>query len=224
MKRRIAHIWKTARHKGKALAAWAKRAPNWKARRKRVRALRDFARQHQLVNTGSRRVLFYKFYRWFRSWARRITRHHPPAPKHQTYGAGGWAPPGPWRLQRVDQGQDFEIPSGDWIVAPGRGVVVGHLSDAAWPGGFGSPYLLVRIDEGAFAIGDRLWYVGHCGNSPAGILPVGHAFQAGDKLAQTSHGLNWGWGWCELGKATGGGPGPMGTGAAYAHLFTNVSR
>lgn len=137
------------------------------------------------------------------------------------YGAGGWAPPGPWRLQRVDQGQDFEIPINHYIQAPGRGHCVYHLNDAQFPNGFGSPYAVVKIKSGPFAVGDGLWYIGHCNED---VLPVGKHFRFGHKLAKANHFLNSGWGWAEIGKCINGYPGPMGTGAKYAHLFRDRRR
>lgn len=139
-----------------------------------------------------------------------------------TYPAGGWVRAGsPFRMERIDQGQDFEIPLGEYVRAPGSGEVVNHLSDGPFPNGFGSPYAIVRVDTGRFAVGDRLWYIGHAN---ADVLPVGTRFKFGDKLARTDNSLEQGWGWVELGKATGGFPGPMGTGSEYHNLFRPLEK
>jgi hypothetical protein len=122
-------------------------------------------------------------------------------------------------MQRVDQGQDFEIPIGKHIIAPGWGKVVSHLSDNPFPYGFGSPYAVVYIGSGRFA--GRLWYIGHVN---ANVIPAGWTFHSFRILGQTDHGLNAGWGWTELGHAPNGYPGPMGEGANWHYKFSPVWR
>lgn len=137
------------------------------------------------------------------------------------YKAGGWVrKKSPFRMQRVDQGQDFEIPRNEFIRAPGPGVCVAHFIDGPFPNGFGSPCAIVKITKGRFAVGDGLWYVGHCNSD---VIPVGRHFKFQDKLARANHGLYEGWGWAEIGKCVRGGiPGPMGTGEKYAELFRPI--
>jgi len=132
------------------------------------------------------------------------------------FNAGGWAPPGPYREQRVDQGQDFEIPFGHAIVAPGHGVCIEYAHDGPWPNGFGDPYVIVRIDSGRFK--GHQWYLGHC-NKP--LVKPGEHFHAFRPLACTTHGFTNGWGWCELGEWTPG-QGPSGRGQQFHHLFRPV--
>lgn len=132
------------------------------------------------------------------------------------YNAGGWGGTGPFQMQREDQGQDFEIPVGHFITAPGDAEVVAHASDGPFPGGFGSPYAIVRVTSGRFAVGNGEWYVGHCNED---VAPVGTKLKLGDPIARANNSLNAGWGWCELGKWDDG-PHPDGEGAQWAHLFT----
>lgn len=134
------------------------------------------------------------------------------------YQMGGWGGTGSARLQRADQGNDFEIPLGNWITAPGDGEIIGHSSDRPWPVGFGSPYAIVKITSGAFAIGNGEWYVGHCNRD---VRPIGTKLKLGDPIARANNSLNSGWGWCELGKWDGG-PHEMGNGLQYRHLFAPV--
>lgn len=131
-----------------------------------------------------------------------------------TYGAGGWAPAGQWWLQRVDQGQDFEIPLGAHVRAPGDGEVVSHAADGPFPSGFGDPYAQVRIDTGRFA--GATYYIGHVNSD---VPPVGMKFKEGDKLGQANNSLNAGRGWIELGLWP---PGPDGNGARIAPLFSPI--
>lgn len=137
------------------------------------------------------------------------------ASRKHTYGAGGWAPSSDWVEERVDQGQDFEIPLGQRVRAPGDGEVVGHGEDRAFPYGFGH-HLIVRIDTGRF--GGRTYYIGHV-EGLVDSFPVGHKFKKGDLLSQTNHYLNAGWGWVELGTYP---YGPMGTGWNIHGLFADV--
>lgn len=130
------------------------------------------------------------------------------------FGAGGWAPAGPWWQQRIDQGVDFEIPLGAFVRAPGDGEVVSHAADGPFPGGFGDPYAQVRIDTGRFA--GNVYYIGHVN---AAVPPVGHKFKEGDRLGRATNSLNSGRGWIELGLWP---PGPDGNGEKIAHLFTDV--
>lgn len=121
---------------------------------------------------------------------------------------------GAYRVQRVDQGQDFEIPIDNWITSPGNGEIVDHASDAAFPSGFGSPYAVVRIDDGPF--GGATYYVGHCNKD---VRAVGTKLAPGDHIARANNSLNSGWGWCELGLWP---PGAMGNGFAIDQLFHPV--
>lgn len=132
-----------------------------------------------------------------------------------TYNAGGWGGTGKFRMQRQDQGQDFEIPVGHHITAPGDAEVIAYASDGPFPSGFGSPYAIVKVTSGRFAVGNGEWYVGHCNE---GVAPVGTKLKLGDPIARANNSLSPGWGWCELGKWDGG-PHPDGEGAKYAHLF-----
>ncbi len=134
----------------------------------------------------------------------------------------------PYREQRQDQGQDFEIPRGHHLIAPGWGQCVNHLDDASFPNGFGAPYAIVWFGSGRFK--GMTLYLGH-GNSE--VIPVGHTFHTGDPLVRLDNGLNpeknsanWGcgWGWVEVGVCANGLPQGDGTGARYHHLFTPVWR
>jgi hypothetical protein len=137
-------------------------------------------------------------------------------PKTQVYHAGGWVAPGePFRMQRQDMGQDFEIPLYHHVIAPGRGKCIGYASDGPFPNGFGSPYALVEIWDGRF--GGQHWYLGHA-NEP--IIRPGETFGLHQPLARLNHGLNAGWGWIELGHLPYGG---MNEGERWHHLFTDVS-
>lgn len=136
--------------------------------------------------------------------------------RKRVFNAGGWGGTGRFQMQRQDQGQDFEIPLGHAITAPGDGEVIEWASDGPFPSGFGSPYAIVRIDTGRFAVGNGEWYVGHAN---ADVAPVGTKFKLGDPIARVNNSMNAGWGWCELGKWDGG-PHPDGEGAKWAHLFT----
>lgn len=138
------------------------------------------------------------------------------------YPCGGWFARGTHpHFERVDQGEDRSVRRGVYVRAPGQGVVVNHLSDAAFPSGFGSPYAIVRIETGRFKVGDCLWYIGHANSD---VLAVGKRFKFGDKLARTDNGFSADQGWVEIGKCEGGVPGPMGTGAAYHKLFRGLWR
>ena len=132
------------------------------------------------------------------------------------YKGGGWAGRGNFRMQRSDQGQDFEIPRNAWITSPGKGKIIGHSYDAPFPNGFGSPYAIVKITTGRFSkIGDGVWYVGHCNGD---VRPVGTILKPGDHIARANHGLNAGWGWAEIGKWDGG-PHGMGYGEQFRSKF-----
>lgn len=138
-------------------------------------------------------------------------------PKRQLYYAGGWVRPGePFRMQRQDQGQDFEIPRYHSVIAPGRGYCIGYYYDRPFPNGFGSPYAVVHIDDGRFGGND--WYIGHC-NEP--IIRPEQRFSMNQPLARANNSLDAGWGWTELGHWSGG-PGPMGEGERWAHLFSPI--
>ena len=133
--------------------------------------------------------------------------------------AGGFVPPGmPFWMQRTDQGQDFEIPLGQHLVAPGWGQCINHLHDGAFPNGFGSPYAVIRLGSGRFKGLDL--YLGH-GN--ADVIPIGHIFHSGDKLVKLTNSLNRGRGWVEIGVCHNGLPQADGTGAKYHHLFKPIS-
>ena len=136
------------------------------------------------------------------------------------YGMGGFVDAGlPYREQRQDQGQDFEIGLGHHIIAPGWGQCINHLHDAAFPDGFGSPYAVVRFGSGPFKGLDM--YLGHVNED---VIPIGHVFHTGDKLGRLTNSLNAGWGWCEIGVCKDGLPQADGTGARYHHLFKPVWR
>jgi murein DD-endopeptidase MepM/ murein hydrolase activator NlpD len=158
----------------------------------------------KLAKKAARQVRYLKHL--IRRWKR--SRH--------SYGAGGWAPTKTWWIQRVDQGQDFEIPLGERVRAPGDGEVIGHGEDKAFPYGFGH-HLIVRIDNGRF--GGREYYIGHV-EGLVDDFPVGHRFKKGDLLSRTNHYLNAGRGWVELGTYP---YGPMGTGWNIHSLFTTVT-
>jgi hypothetical protein len=134
----------------------------------------------------------------------------------KNFNAGGWGGIGRYQVQRVDQGQDFEIELNGWITAPGDGEIIAHSSDAPFPNGFGDPYAVVRITNGRFAIGNGEWYVGHANRD---VQPVGTKLKLGSPIARANNSLYAGWGWCELGKWDGG-PHSMGEGALFAGLFT----
>lgn len=136
--------------------------------------------------------------------------------RKRVFNAGGWGGTGRFQMQRQDQGQDFEIPVGHFITAPGDGEVIEHASDGPFPSGFGNPYAIVRIDTGRFAVGNGEWYVGHCNED---VAPAGTKLKLGDPIARANNSMNAGWGWCELGKWDGG-PHADGEGAQWAHLFT----
>jgi len=136
------------------------------------------------------------------------------------YPCGGWFGRGTHpRFERTDQGEDRSVKRGVYVRAPGDGVVVNHLSDAPFPNGFGSPYAIVKITSGRFAVGDGLWYIGHANSE---VLPVGRRFKFGDRLARTDNGFSADQGWVEIGKCVNGLPGPMGTGDRYHRLFRAV--
>ncbi len=151
-----------------------------------------------------------------------LTVHQPKSVLHwRRFPMGGlvyWQVPA--RMQREDQGQDFEIPLGHHIIAPAWGKCIHHLSDQPFPNGFGSPYAVVYIGAGRF--GGRLWYIGHDNGSP--IIPEGWTFHQGRILATPNHFLNAGWGWTEFGHAPNGHPGPFGEGARYHSLFAPLWR
>jgi hypothetical protein len=130
---------------------------------------------------------------------------------------GGWIHAGEsYRMQRQDQGQDFEIPLHHDVIAPGWGKCVGWLHDGPFPNGFGSPYAVVWIGSGRFKVDGGLWYLGHANHV---YVRPGQWFHTGQRLARLDNSLNHGWGWIEIGHAAGGQPGPNGTGAKYASLF-----
>jgi murein DD-endopeptidase MepM/ murein hydrolase activator NlpD len=135
--------------------------------------------------------------------------------KWRRFPMGGWVYwSSPAWMQRVDQGQDFEVPLGRHIIAPGWGKCIHHLSDGPFPNGFGSPYAVVYIGSGRFA--GRLWYIGHVNDE---VIPAGTHFHTGRILGRPNHSLNAGRGWTELGHAPNGYPGPFGEGARYHSLF-----
>lgn len=132
------------------------------------------------------------------------------------YPMGGWVYwSSPARMQRTDQGQDFEIPLGRHIIAPGWGKCVHHLSDREFPNGFGNPYAVVYIGSGRF--GGRLWYLGHDNSE---VIAAGTTFHTGRILAKPNHSLNTGWGWSEVGHAENGYPMGMSEGEKWHHLFS----
>jgi hypothetical protein len=141
-------------------------------------------------------------------------------PKAQMWLAGGWVRPGtPFRMQRQDQGQDFEIPIFHSVVAPGDGFCVEYSSDRPFPNGFGDPYAIVQIESGA-RFGGETWYIGHA-NEP--IIRPGQHFVTGQPLARLNHSLDAGWGWVEIGKWDGG-PHGMGEGELEHWRFAPLWR
>lgn len=133
----------------------------------------------------------------------------------RAFPKGGWVyHDKPSWMQRIDQGQDFEIPWGAHIIAPGWGHCVSWLHDRAFPSGFGSPYAVVYIGSGRFA--GRLWYIGHM--NYVQIKP-GESFHVGRPLGRLYNSLNAGRGWVELGHAANGFPMAMGEGAKWHSLF-----
>jgi hypothetical protein len=134
----------------------------------------------------------------------------------QVFNAGGWGGTGRFQMQRQDKGQDFEVPLGHHITSPGDAEVIAWASDGPFPNGFGSPYAIVRVDSGRFAVGNGEWYCGHANQD---VAPVGTKLKLGDPIARANNSLHAGWGWCELGKWDGG-PHADGEGARWAHLFT----
>jgi hypothetical protein len=138
------------------------------------------------------------------------------------YPCGGWFARGTKpHFERTDQGEDRSVKRGVYVRAPGHGYVVSHLDDAPFPGGFGSPYAVVKITSGRFAVGDGLWYIGHANSE---VLPVGKHFRFGDRLARTDNGFFSTQGWVEIGKCVNGLPGPMGTGDRFHRKFRAVWR
>lgn len=134
------------------------------------------------------------------------------------YPMGGWVYwQSPAWMQRIDQGQDFEIPLGRHIIAPNWGKCIHHLADREFPNGFGNPYAVVYIGAGAF--GRRLWYIGHVNSD---VIPAGRTFHTGAILGRPNHSLNAGRGWTELGHAEHGYPMAMGEGQKWHHLFVPV--
>lgn len=132
---------------------------------------------------------------------------------------GGWVPHGArYEFKHTDQGEDFITNWRGPIIAPGDGYVVHNLSDRPFPNGFGPHYPIVHITTGSFAGHD--WYIGHC----TSVVNAGEHFRTGRVLAHADQGNREGGGWVELGEAPGGSPGPMGTGAKWAHLFGTVTR
>lgn len=119
-------------------------------------------------------------------------------------------------MQRIDQGQDYEIPWGAHIIAPGWGHVVSWLHDRGFPNGFGSPYMVIYIGSGRFA--GRLWYLGHM--NYVQVRP-GESFHTGRALGRLYNSLNSGRGWIEFGHAANGYPMGMGEGAKWHSLFTS---
>jgi len=137
--------------------------------------------------------------------------------KYRAYPKGGlvFHDKSSW-MQRVDQGQDFEIPWGAHIIAPGWGHCVGWLHDRPFPSGFGSPYAVLYFGGGRFA--GRLWYAGHM--NYVQIKP-GESFHAGRALGRLYNSLTPGRGWIEFGHAANGYPMSMGEGAKWHYLFTS---
>jgi len=154
-----------------------------------------------------------------------IDLHGPMAAGHwawRWFPMGGWVYHGsPAWMQRVDQGQDFEVPLGRHVIAPSHGKCVRHLADGPFPRGFGSPYAVVYI-TGPCRFKGNFWYIGHCNGHP--IVPVGHWFHTGDVLATPNHSLNRGRGWVELGWAPGGYPGRWGNGAKWHWAFSPAKK
>lgn len=207
----IRWVWAHSPRPLPVLMAWARR----RNRVLRFTSLAQWARQRQeSARTPRARAKFKALYEKYTAkadyWKAQQSR--------PTYRMGGWGGTGAARLQRVDQGQDFEIPRGHWITSPGYGEIIAHSADRPFPNGFGNPYAIVKITSGRFAIGNGEWYVGHCNQD---VRPVGTKLKPGDPIARANNSLNTGWGWCELGKWDGG-PHGMGYGANYSRLFTDV--
>jgi hypothetical protein len=117
-------------------------------------------------------------------------------------------------MQRVDQGQDFEILWGTHIIASGWGKCVAWLHDRPFPYGFGSPYMVVYFGSGL--LGGRLWYGGHV--NYVQIRP-GETFHTGRALGRAYNSLTPGRGWIEWGHAANGYPMSMSEGAKWHYLF-----
>jgi hypothetical protein len=138
-------------------------------------------------------------------------------PKGHWYPMGGWVSyADAFRMQRIDQGQDAEIPRYHNIIAPGNGHCVMYASDRPFPNGFGNPYVIVKITSGRFAGQD--WYLGHA-NEP--IIRPGQHFVTGQPLARCNNSLSSGWGWMEIGHWP---PGSMSEGQRWHHLFAPLWR
>lgn len=136
--------------------------------------------------------------------------------RYRGFPKGGtvWHDKPSW-MQRTDQGQDYEIPWGAHIIAPGWGHVVSWLHDRPFPNGFGSPYMVIYIGSGRFA--GRLWYLGHMNYCQ---LRPGESFHAGRALGRLYNSLNAGRGWIEWGHAANGYPMSMSEGGRWHGLFT----
>lgn len=141
-------------------------------------------------------------------------------PKQREWPMGGLVRPGEaYRWQRSDQGQDFEIPVFHSIVAPGHGVCVEYAADQPFPNGFGDPYAIVRFHDGPFSV----WPAAYLGHANEPIIRPGQSCVPGQPLARLNHSLNAGWGWIEFGRWEGG-PGGMGEGEKWRHLFKSIWR
>lgn len=141
-------------------------------------------------------------------------------PKTQEWPMGGLVRPGtPYRWQRSDQGQDFEIPIYHSVVAPGHGVCLEYAADRPFPNGFGNPYAIVKFHDGPFSV----WPAAYLGHANEPIIRPGQSCVPGQPLARLNHSLNSGWGWIEFGRWDGG-PGGMNEGEKWRYLFKSVYR
>lgn len=141
-------------------------------------------------------------------------------PKH-VYPLGGWLAPGqPFTWQREDHGQDLAIGGDHVLHAPGEGVCVAILSDAAFPNGFGPHYPVLRIDTGRWA--GKEWSLGHTTALVAvdQHFPFQHPVAVADQSGRVS---GWPAGWVELGEARNGGPLHDNPPHWYKHLFADLT-
>ena len=131
---------------------------------------------------------------------------------------GGLVPAGmPYRWQRSDQGQDFEIPIWHALIAPGDGYCASYASDQPFPNGFGDPYAILVFHNGPFSV----WPAAYQGHVNEPLVRPGQTFRRGQPIGRVDHSLNEGWGWVEFGRWDGG-PGPMGEGYNWRNLFKSV--
>jgi hypothetical protein len=146
-------------------------------------------------------------------------------PKTQAWHLGGLIAPGvDWGSERFDEGKDFTIPIFTAVRAPGNGTCIEWASDRPWPDGFGSPYAVVRLDDGPWHdVAVRLGVAPefYCGHADEPLVRAGHRFTVGQPLSRVDHGFLPGRGWCEWGHWP---PGPMSEGERFAAATITVWR